>query len=59
MMGSALELDVKGMDLPEIPHQRLTTGKARRELGWRPRVAFARGMAETIAWYRANLGRVT
>jgi len=59
MMGSGLELDVKGMDLPEIPHQRLSTGKARRELGWRPQVAIARGMADTIAWYQANLGRVT
>lgn len=28
--------------------------KAERELGWRPQVAFERGLAETIDWYRAN-----
>lgn len=59
MMGSRLELDVRALDLPEIPDQRLAITKARRELGWRPHVSFVRGMAETIAWYRANLSRVT
>jgi dTDP-glucose 4,6-dehydratase len=29
-------------------------GKIRRELGFTPRVAFADGLAETVAWYRAN-----
>ncbi|MBA4062331.1 MAG: dTDP-glucose 4,6-dehydratase [Isosphaera sp.] len=28
--------------------------KAERELGWVPQVPFDRGLAETIAWYRAN-----
>ncbi|VTU01495.1 spore coat protein : dTDP-glucose 4,6-dehydratase OS=Planctomyces maris DSM 8797 GN=PM8797T_31915 PE=3 SV=1: Epimerase [Gemmataceae bacterium] len=28
--------------------------KAERELGWKPRVPFDRGLAETIDWYRAN-----
>jgi dTDP-glucose 4,6-dehydratase len=28
--------------------------KAERELGWQPEVPFDRGLAETIAWYRAN-----
>jgi nucleoside-diphosphate-sugar epimerase len=28
--------------------------KARRELGYRPRYTFAQGMAETVAWLRAN-----
>jgi len=28
--------------------------KAGRELGWRPQMHFARGLAETIDWYRAN-----
>ncbi len=27
-----------------------------RELGWRPRIAFERGIAETIDWYVANEG---
>lgn len=25
-----------------------------KELGWRPRIAFERGLAETIDWYKAN-----
>ncbi|MFD8147117.1 dTDP-glucose 4,6-dehydratase [Streptomyces sp. NPDC059708] len=29
-------------------------GKARRELGYEPRRDFARGLAETVAWYREN-----
>lgn len=28
--------------------------KAERELGWKPQVAFERGLAETIEWYQAN-----
>jgi dTDP-glucose 4,6-dehydratase len=28
--------------------------KAERELGWQPRVAFDRGLRETIDWYKAN-----
>jgi dTDP-glucose 4,6-dehydratase len=30
----------------------LDTGKAARELGYAPRVDFATGLAETVAWYR-------
>ena len=32
----------------------LDDGKARRELGYRPRHDFARGLETTIAWYRDN-----
>jgi dTDP-glucose 4,6-dehydratase len=32
----------------------LDTRKIRRELGWRPRIDFARGLIETIEWYRQN-----
>jgi dTDP-glucose 4,6-dehydratase len=28
--------------------------KIERELGWRPRIAFAEGLQDTIAWYLAN-----
>jgi dTDP-glucose 4,6-dehydratase len=30
----------------------LDTDKARRELGWAPRIGFAEGIARTAAWYR-------
>ena len=33
----------------------LDSAKAARDLGWRPRVAFDQGFAETVAWYRANV----
>ena len=29
-------------------------GHAERELGWRPRVTFEQGLADTVAWYKAN-----
>jgi dTDP-glucose 4,6-dehydratase len=32
----------------------MDASKARRELGWRPRRRFERGLRETIAWYRAH-----
>ena len=32
----------------------LDHAKIETELGWRPRVAFADGLRETVAWYRAN-----
>jgi dTDP-glucose 4,6-dehydratase len=44
--------------VPDRPgHDRrylLDTSKIRRELGWRPQVAFGDGVAETVAWYAAN-----
>ena len=30
-------------------------GKARRELGWQPRVELAEGMTETVRWFRAEM----
>ena len=36
----------------EIPHQYLSAGKARRQLGWTPSYTLEQGMAETVAWYR-------
>jgi len=32
----------------------LDSGKARRELGWEPQIAFEAGLAETLRWYRDN-----
>ena len=29
-------------------------GKARRELGWRPRIRFEAGLRDTVEWYRAH-----
>lgn len=32
----------------------LDGGKIERELGYRPQVAFADGLARTVRWYREN-----
>jgi CDP-glucose 4,6-dehydratase len=44
----------------EINRQSLDAEKARRELGWEPRVPLREGIAMTVAWYREYLssGRV-
>lgn len=36
----------------------LSSAKIERETGWAPQVDFTRGLARTIAWYRANTGWV-
>jgi len=37
--------------VPEIPHQRLDTDKARRVLGWEPVYSLEEGLEETVDWY--------
>jgi nucleoside-diphosphate-sugar epimerase len=58
-MGSALEPAVLGLDLTEIREQRVSTAKARRVLGWQPRVRLEAGLREAIDWYRTYLPVVT
>lgn len=36
----------------------LSSEKVMRETGWRPAMDFEQGLAETVAWYRANSGWV-
>lgn len=36
------------------PRRMLDTSRAERELGWRARIAFREGLAETVAWYESN-----
>ncbi len=35
----------------------MNISKIRRELGWQPRESFETGLAKTVQWYLANLGR--
>jgi dTDP-glucose 4,6-dehydratase len=34
----------------------LDHAKIERELGWRPKIGFAEGLRQTVAWYVANRG---
>jgi len=36
----------------EIPHQYLSSVKARRVLGWKPRIRLESGLKKTVNWYR-------
>jgi len=42
----------------EIRDQYLSASKAKRLLGWRPAYTLDKGLAETVAWYRAYFGRM-
>ena len=56
VMGGRLpEPRVLGIAKNELTEQRLSTEKARRVLGWAPRVKLRDGLRETVAWYRAYL----
>lgn len=59
VLTDALGKDVDPVFGPERPgdikHSNADISKARRLLGYDPEYDFARGIAETIDWYRANL----
>ncbi len=42
----------------EIKHQYLSSGKARRLLGWEPKFRLEAGLSSTICWYRELLERI-
>ena len=39
----------------EIRHMELSSEKARRLLGWKPRIGFDEGLKRTVAWYQSFL----
>ena len=41
----------------EIPHQYLSSAKAKRILGWKPKYTLNEGLKETIKWYEDFFGR--
>jgi CDP-glucose 4,6-dehydratase len=51
-----LRVDVRGRGVPagEIDRQWLDASKARRVLGWEPRVPLEEGLRRTVAWYAAQ-----
>lgn len=47
--------DVVGSTVGEIPEQRVSSERARQELGWVASTTVAEGLAATLAWYREHL----
>ena len=59
IMGSGLEPNLLGMELAELPAQRVSTAKVRRIVGWRSRITLDAGLREAVDWYRTNLAVIT
>ncbi len=56
LMCSNLKPDVRNEATNEIRHQYLSSGKARRVLGWQPLFTLDEGLKRTIEWYERFLG---
>lgn len=54
--GTELEPDIQATARAEIAEQHLSAKKAKERLGWTPRYTIEEAMAETVEWYRAELG---
>jgi CDP-glucose 4,6-dehydratase len=59
LMDSPLEPVVLAKELSEIPEQRVSSVRAKRLLGWRPKVTLDVGLREAIDWYGRNLRLLT
>jgi CDP-glucose 4,6-dehydratase len=56
-MGEQVEPKVLNQAVGEIKDQYLSAAKAREQLGWKARFDLPTGLARTVEWYRALLGR--
>ncbi len=54
MMGSRREIVFKDLPVDDPKQRRPDITKAKRELGWEPKVGFEEGLARTIKWFREN-----
>ena len=54
LMKSRLQPDIRNEASNEIAQQWLSCKKARERLGWKARYDLAKGLKETIAWYRRH-----
>jgi len=56
-MGSSLKPTILAVAENEIPHQYLSSEKARRVLGWKPKYNFEEALAKTVDWYKEFFSR--
>ena len=54
--GSSSELEFVRWDHPDVELRVPDIGKARKRLGFDPQVDLEEGLAQTIAWYRSDMG---
>jgi UDP-glucuronate decarboxylase len=52
LMGADNEITFRPLHYTDVEMRIPNIDKARRELGWEPRVDLDEGLAKTIAWYR-------
>lgn len=46
----------RNKEVPDLlKHMYLDASKAKQEIGWEPKVRFADGLAQTVAWYRKHV----
>ena len=57
MAGARMRIRAAGPAAGDVARTAADTSRARRELGWRPRVDLVRGLATEVAWVRARRGR--
>jgi UDP-glucuronate 4-epimerase len=55
--GGTMAVRAAGPAAGDVARTSADTSRARRELGWRPRVDLVRGLAAQLAWVRARRGR--
>jgi UDP-glucuronate 4-epimerase len=55
-LGRRAEIVYKPAHPADVPRTAASIEKARRVLGWSPRVPLAEGVAQAVAWYEANRG---
>jgi len=56
LTGSRSTLTLKPLPADDPRRRRPDISRARKHLGWQPRVSLEDGLAETIAWFRRELG---
>jgi UDP-glucose 4-epimerase len=57
-VGKAAQLELRPARAFDVPRVVLDTGRARRVLGWQPRVGLEDGVARTWAWIRKTFSQV-